>query len=325
MAGFYKWCVVQKVIHAIRLLRGPAKIFVNYERWCRNWSEMKQALRAEFSQVVAHKIHKVLSRRIKKFNETYQQSSRMRSRRTEEKTKGTIRREYEHTAFDCNGDETKTTAALVPKMGAGETLQIDRDGNFLMPQVDGPANLLLSGDDEESDKIDLTENPVLENQEDSQVADFASMEQDADATSTEFVNMSESSIEDPETSLEGASELPVSTSAAENIPVSGSADPEPSVVDAQSDENEIPIEVPNDPETVNEIDMQDMNEASAEEAQVKPEISSMQDPIEASSEEASMPDAMELRENDESERIENNDIKLMAVDTYSSEPETICS
>ena len=30
-----------------------------------------------------------------------------------------------------------------------------------------------------------TEDPVLENQEDSQVADSASMEQDADATSTE--------------------------------------------------------------------------------------------------------------------------------------------
>ena len=30
---------------------------------------------------------------------------------------------------------------------------------------------------------------------------------------------------------------------------------------------------------------------------------------------------MELPENDESERVENNDIKVMAVDTYSSEPE----
>ncbi|XP_043519342.1 host cell factor 1 isoform X1 [Frieseomelitta varia] len=214
----------------------------------------------------------------------------------------------------CNGDETTTAAALVSQMGAGETMQIDRDGNFLIPQVDGPVDLLLSDDDDESDKIDLTENPVLENQEDSQVADSASMEQDTDATSAEAVNMDESSMK--ETSLEGAPELPVSTSATEDMPV----DPEPSV-DAQPDENEIPIEVSNDSETVNETDMQDVNEASAEEAQVKPEISSMQDPIEASSEEASMPDAMELPENDESEQIENNDIKLMAVDTYSSEPE----
>ena len=63
---------------------------------------------------------------------------------------------------------------------------------------------------------------------------------------------------------------------------------------------------------------QDTNEASAEEAQVRLEITSM-DPIEASSEEVSMPDAMELPGNDESERVENNDIKLMAVDIYSSE------
>ena len=143
-------------------------------------------------------------------------------------------------------------------------------------QIDGLANL-LSGGDKENDKIDLTEDPVLKNQEDSQVADSASMQQDADDTSTDAVNMDESSMKNPETSLEGASELPVSTSAAENMPV----DPELSV-DAQPDENEKPIEVSNDPEIVNETDMQDMNEASAEEAQVKPEMFSM-DPIEASS------------------------------------------
>ncbi|OAD55436.1 Host cell factor [Eufriesea mexicana] len=215
---------------------------------------------------------------------------------------------------NCNGDETTTAAALVSQMGAGESMQIDRDGNFLIPQVDGPADLLLSDDDEENDKIDLAEDPALENQEDSQVADSASMEQDTDAAPTEAIHMEESSIKDPETLSEGASELPVSTSVSEDIPV----DPEPSV-DTQPDENEIPIEVANESESVNESEMQDVNNASAEEAQIKAEISSMQDPIEASSEEASMPDAMELPENDENEQIENNDIKLMAVDTYVSE------
>ena len=228
------------MIYAKRLLRGPAKIFVRYEGCCRNWSEMKRALRSEFSQVVdAHKIHKELPRRIKKSNETYQENSKTKSRRTEEKKKGTIRKGYRHIASDCNGDET---------------IQIDRD-------------------------------------------DSTSMEQDANATSTEAVNMDESSMKDPETSSEGASEFPVSSaaeSAAEDIPV----DPKPSV-DAQPDENEIPTAVSNDPETVNETDMQDMNEASAAEAQVKLEESSMQDPIEALSEEASMPDAMELSENDD--------------------------
>ena len=69
MAGFYKWSGAQKVIYGKRLLRGPAKIFVRYEGCCRNWSEMKRALRSEFSQVVdEHKIHKELPRRIKKSN-----------------------------------------------------------------------------------------------------------------------------------------------------------------------------------------------------------------------------------------------------------------
>ncbi|CAK9826153.1 Host cell factor [Anthophora retusa] len=217
----------------------------------------------------------------------------------------------------CNGDETTTAAALVSQMGAGESMQIDRDGNFLIPQVDGPADLLLSDDDEENDKIDLAEDPALENQEESQVADSANMEQDADAAPAEAVHMEESSVKDPETSSEGASELPVSTSTAEDIPI----DQEPPV-DAQPDENEIPIEVANESESVNESEMQMISNASSEEAQIKAEMSNIQDPVEASSEEASMPDAMELPENDENEQIEENtEIKLIAMDTYTSDAE----
>ncbi|CAK9819158.1 Host cell factor [Anthophora plagiata] len=217
----------------------------------------------------------------------------------------------------CNGDETTTAAALVSQMGAGESMQIDRDGNFLIPQVDGPADLLLSDDDEENDKIDLAEDPALENQEESQVADSADMEQDIDAAPAEAVHMEESSVKDPETSSEGASELPVSTSTAEDIPI----DQEPPV-DAQPDENEIPIEVANESESVNESEMQMISNASSEETQIKTEMSSIQDPVEASSEEASMPDAMELPENDENEQIEENtEIKLIAMDTYTSDAE----
>ncbi|CAK9799815.1 hypothetical protein ANTQUA_LOCUS2241 [Anthophora quadrimaculata] len=49
-------------------------MFVNYEKCCHNWAEIKRALRLEFSQVIdVHKIHKELSRRIKRSNETYQE------------------------------------------------------------------------------------------------------------------------------------------------------------------------------------------------------------------------------------------------------------
>ncbi|XP_017888656.1 uncharacterized protein LOC108630103 [Ceratina calcarata] len=74
MAKLCEWNGVQKVIYAKRLLRGSAKLFVNYEKCCRKWSEMKQALISKFSQSVdAHKIHKKLSRRFKKSNESYQE------------------------------------------------------------------------------------------------------------------------------------------------------------------------------------------------------------------------------------------------------------
>ena len=159
-------------------------------------------------------------------------------------------------------------------MRAGETMQINRDGNFLIPQVDGPADLLLSGDDEENDKIDLTEDPVLENQEDSQVVNSASMEQNADATPTE----------DP---------------VLENREDSQVADAASMEQDADATSTEDPVlENQEDSQVADAASMkQDMNEASAEEAQVRLEITGM-DPIEAS-EEASMPDAMKLPENDE--------------------------
>lgn len=74
MAELCKWSDVQRVVYTKRLLRGSAKMFIDYEKCCRKWSEMKRALKTEFSQVVdVHKIHKELSRRIKKSNETHQE------------------------------------------------------------------------------------------------------------------------------------------------------------------------------------------------------------------------------------------------------------
>ena len=249
-----------------------------------------------------------------------------------------------------------------------------------MPQVDGPANL-LSGSDEENDKIDLTEDPVLENREDSQVVDSASMEQDADAISTEdpvsdnqeHSDVADSasmerdadatSTEDPVLENQEDTEVADSTRMERDVDATSTEDPvlenqeDSQVVDSGSTEQDADATSTEDPLLENKEDSQvadsgsteqaadatsiegtvlenqedshvadaasmehDMNEAPAEEAQVKLEITGM-DPTEASSEKASMPDAMELPENDESERVENNDIKLMTVDIYSSESE----
>jgi len=60
----------------------------------------------------------------------------------------------------CNGNEATTAAALVSQMGAGEPMQVDGDGNFVLPQVDGPIDdLLLEGEE----KMDVDEEPASEN------------------------------------------------------------------------------------------------------------------------------------------------------------------
>ena len=42
MAELCNWTNFQKVIYAKRLLRGSAKLFVNYEECCKSWSKMKK-------------------------------------------------------------------------------------------------------------------------------------------------------------------------------------------------------------------------------------------------------------------------------------------
>lgn len=74
MAKLCGWADVQRIIYAKRLLRGSAKLFVNYEKCSSSWGAMRRALIEEFGRMVdAYKIHKELSRRGKKATETYQE------------------------------------------------------------------------------------------------------------------------------------------------------------------------------------------------------------------------------------------------------------
>lgn len=73
MAELCKWSDIQKVAYAKRLLRGSAKLFVNYESCRKTWKRLRKALTEEFMDVVdAHVVHQELSRRKKKFDESYQ-------------------------------------------------------------------------------------------------------------------------------------------------------------------------------------------------------------------------------------------------------------
>ncbi|CAK9801710.1 Transposon Ty3-I Gag-Pol polyprotein [Anthophora plagiata] len=74
MCDLCDWTEVQRVIYAKRLLRGSAKLFVDYEKCFKSWRIMKEMLSVEFAQKVdAHKVDKELSRRTKKESETYQE------------------------------------------------------------------------------------------------------------------------------------------------------------------------------------------------------------------------------------------------------------
>ncbi|XP_054000404.1 host cell factor 1 isoform X2 [Hylaeus anthracinus] len=215
----------------------------------------------------------------------------------------------------CNGNEATTAAALVSQMGAGEPMQVDGDGNFVIPQVDGAADILLS-EDEETDKIDLEEDPVPENQEESATIESADLEEDIGvATAEEDVHIEETPSKESETTSEAVPEPSVSTSTAEEIPI----EPEPSV-ESQPDESEVPMETINEPEPTSENDMQIVTNPPSEEAPPKPDISDIQEPVEAPSEEASMPDATEPSENDETEQIDN-DPKDIHMDSYISDHE----
>ncbi|XP_025837022.1 uncharacterized protein LOC112906662 [Agrilus planipennis] len=74
MAELCQWVDVQKVAYAKRLLTGSAKLFVRYEKCGKTWKSLKSALKSEFEEVVdSYKVHRELSRRNKRNDETYQE------------------------------------------------------------------------------------------------------------------------------------------------------------------------------------------------------------------------------------------------------------
>ncbi|XP_078049562.1 host cell factor isoform X1 [Augochlora pura] len=203
----------------------------------------------------------------------------------------------------CNGSEATTAAALVSQMGAGETMQVVGNGDFVIPQMDGQADILLS-EDEETDKMDVDEDPATEEQEEiTPTVESAELEEDIGATTTDDVHIEESDAKHPETS-EAASEVPVSTSTTEELQM----EPEPSI-DSQPDESEIPEEATNDAEPVTESNMPTVTNSSLDETQIKTEISATPEPMGTPLEDTSMPDAVDPSENEETEQIEHNDVK----------------
>jgi len=73
MAVLCEWSDIQKVAYAKRLLRGSAKLFVNYEKCTKTWKKLRRALTEEFANIIdGHAVHQELSRRKKTSDESYQ-------------------------------------------------------------------------------------------------------------------------------------------------------------------------------------------------------------------------------------------------------------
>lgn len=72
-ATSYNWSDIQKVVYAKRLLRGSAKLFVNYERNTKTWTSLKTALITEFADLVdSRAVHKKLAEKRKSPKESLQ-------------------------------------------------------------------------------------------------------------------------------------------------------------------------------------------------------------------------------------------------------------
>ncbi|XP_011298433.1 host cell factor isoform X2 [Fopius arisanus] len=193
------------------------------------------------------------------------------------------------TEDSCNGNE-QSTANLVSQLTSGEAMQVDNDGNFIIPQVDGPGDMLSDDEDlpeSETDGIqhtaDTSEYTNEESQDMSDVIDSAIVNDapqvDEDAVKNEEEKGGEQEMQEEEKTVSEdqqstkIDEVEKETSAPEeissekdesNLPAetdmsiaSDTADEDPAKVD--------PPEAETADSTINEENSQDKPKTEAEE------------------------------------------------------------
>lgn len=215
----------------------------------------------------------------------------------------------------CNGNEATTAAALVSQMGAGEPMQVDGDGNFVLPQVDGPTDILLS-EDEENGKIDLDEEPAPENATESTVDEpSAAVEQD-NVDATESIHTEEPVVKE-EVAPEATSDCPKSSTAAV-----GSETPE-ETESATANPPDEPMDISaEDAHLLCEKETKNLDSPSVDEAKAtKSEISSAQSPAQVTSEQIPSNDVTNSTETVKIEQNDNNEIKDVKNELHLSENE----
>jgi len=201
----------------------------------------------------------------------------------------------------CNGNEATTAAALVSQMGAGETMQVDGDGNFVLPQVDGPIDFLLSEDEE---KTDLDEEPV-ENTTESTVDESTSLEQDINIT--ENVHKEESTIKEGTAGSETAT-----TDHAESITAIDEASEEAEgIVNNPLVDVRTPMDISADNAELTSEKTEDLNNPLVEEAKA------LKSPMQTESEQASLADVTNsMTEINETQQDESSQTKNIKVESH---------
>ncbi|XP_043283466.1 host cell factor isoform X2 [Venturia canescens] len=183
----------------------------------------------------------------------------------------------EKTDDSCNGNEASVTAALVSQLTAGEPMQVDGEGNFVIPQVDGPCDL-LSSDDEDAGAPETTtqSEAALESlNEDSQ-----EMEQDpAPVASTEEPQESSTDpTDEPEPPKPSESEE-TQAPKIEEASSQETAESEPAT-QPETQSSEITTESTSEPEPPSEGDMQIISDPPSADNSVKSEATQpVVDPI----------------------------------------------
>lgn len=180
----------------------------------------------------------------------------------------------------CNGNEATTAAALVSQMSAGEAMQVDGDGNFVLPQVDGPIDdLLLEGEE----KMDVDEEPASENASES-VGTESTVVTEQNINTSENIEADESAakeeiaVKNKEAMTADLSESTTSitnqTKKIEDNPPVGDEVP----IETNTDDAELPSEKEKNPELI------------VNEVKVKSELPLVQSSAEASSEQTLLTD-----------------------------------
>lgn len=196
----------------------------------------------------------------------------------------------------CNGNEATTAATLVSQLSAGDSMQVDGDGNFVLPQVDGPIDdLLLEGEE----KMDVDEEqPASENA--------------TESASTESAVVTDQNASEDKPTKESAKKEEVAAKSEEettaDLPESNTASKiEKSKDDDAPTGDEVPMETTaDDAELPSEQENKDVKPI----IDIKSELPLVQSAAEASSEEKPLADiANPATKIDETKQDENSPVK----------------